>query len=205
MQELVMGIEQRLPAKPASTALLVGVSGIDGSGKGYVTAKLSERLRKRGISVAVVNVDGWLNLPHIRFDPANLAGNFYRRGIRMDEMFRRLVLPLRQERSIYLEVDHTEEMATEYRKHVYDHRDIDVILLEGIFLFKRECAGLLDLRIWIDCDFDTALRRAVTRSQEGLDPKETERAYRRIYFPAQRLHFAIDRPGESANIVYENP
>ena len=72
-------------------------------------------------------------------------------------------------------------------------------------MFKRGYAGLLDLRIWIDCDFETALRRAVARSQEGLDPKETERAYRRIYFPAQRHHFAIDRPGESANIVYENP
>lgn len=204
MDELVREIEQRTVRKPAGKSLLVGISGIDASGKGYVTAKLSVSLTTRGINIAVINIDGWLNLPSVRFDPADLAGNFYRRGIRMEEMFRRLLLPLKDGRSIYLEADHADETATEYRKHIYDFRDIDVILLEGIFLFKREYASVHDLRIWIDCDFDTALRRAIARSQEGLSPDATADAYRTIYFPAQRLHFRIDRPRNTADLIYSN-
>jgi len=46
---------------------LVGISGINGSGKGYLTRDIDRRLRSRGFTVAVINVDGWLRLPHERF------------------------------------------------------------------------------------------------------------------------------------------
>jgi len=47
--------------------LLVGISGIDASGKGFVTTRIAESLQKRRIKLAVISADGWLNLPHVRF------------------------------------------------------------------------------------------------------------------------------------------
>ena len=184
-------------------ALLVGISGIDASGKGYVTEKLSQELSSRGYRTAVIGVDGWLNLPHIRFDHSDLAGNFYRNAIRFDEMLDQLVLPLRRDRSINLLADFAEETAAEYRKHNYRFDDIDIILLEGIFLFKREFVHYYDLKIWIDCPFETALERAIARSQEGLSPEETISAYETTYFPAQRIHFDRDDP-RAADLLIDN-
>ena len=43
---------------PRQRALLVGISGIDGSGKGFVAERLATRLSERGLRVANVNVDG---------------------------------------------------------------------------------------------------------------------------------------------------
>jgi uridine kinase len=117
--------------------MLVGISGIDASGKGYLIRLLNERLRAKGLNTAVINIDGWLNLPQVRFEPDDPTANFYSNAIRFDEMFDRLVLPLRENRSITLTADFTEETAAEYRKHNYCFDDIDIILLEGIFLFKR--------------------------------------------------------------------
>jgi uridine kinase len=189
---------------PGDRAVLVGISGIDGSGKGFISGKLSDELTKRGSPVAVTNADGWLNLPSVRFDATDPAGNFYRNAIRLDEMFESLILPLRDRRSIRAEADLTEETAVEYRRHAYDFRDIDVLLLEGIFLFKKQYVDHFDLRIWIECPFETALERAVARSQEGLPPDETIAAYETIYFPAQRLHFRLDDPAASADVVLRN-
>lgn len=184
--------------------MLAGISGIDASGKGFVTERLAAALRARGLSVASTSVDGWLDLPSVRFDNNDPAGNFYRRGIRMDEMFERLILPLRDRRSIRIEADHMDETASAYRKHVYNFFDIDIVLLEGIFLFKRRFVRHFDIRILIECSFQTAMARAIARSQEGLPPHETVHAYETIYFPAQRLHFDLDRPNSSADIVYPN-
>jgi uridine kinase len=183
---------------------LVAITGIDGCGKGYVTARVTGALRSKGLRAAAINIDGWLNLPERRFDPANPAEHFYLHAIRFDEMFSQLVLPLRENRSIRCEADFAEETATDYRRHVYEFESVDVIVLEGIYLLKRAFQCNYDLSCWIDCSFDTALDRAVARAQEGLSAEETIRAYRTIYFPAQEIHFRRDHPQRAATLHLSN-
>src|SRR5207247_1264150 len=76
-------IEKREALSP-ERALLVTISGIDASGKGFVAARIAESLKKGGIKPAVINVDGWLNLPHVRFHRRNPARHFYENAIRFD-------------------------------------------------------------------------------------------------------------------------
>ncbi len=118
-------------SKPAG-ALLVGVSGIDGSGKGYLTREIVLRVERSRVRAVALNVDGWLNLPEVRFSRERTAERFYERALRLDEMFENLVLPLKQKRSIRLVADFTEETAASYRPHVYEYDDVEVIVLEGI-------------------------------------------------------------------------
>jgi uridine kinase len=183
---------------PAERCLLVGISGIDASGKGFTSRKLSRELRSMGYRVALINVDGWLNLPAVRFSEYDPGAHFYQYGIRLEEMFERLIEPLKRDRTVDLQMDYMEQMASEYRPHRYSFSDIDIILLEGIFIFKRRFVDLFDLRIWLDCNFEVALERAVARGQEALSPAETIRAYKNIYFPAQQHHLATDSPIENS-------
>jgi len=196
-------IEKRKAVSPQH-ALLVGISGIDASGKGFVTARIAELLGKRGIKLAVINADGWLNLPHARFHRQDSPKHFYEDAIRFDEMFERVILPLRATRTVSVESDFTEETATAFRKHRYAFRNVDIVLLEGIFLFKPAYRHHFDLTVWIDCSFESALERAIDRGQEGLPPAQTIKAFQTIYFPAQRIHLARDNPREAADIVLTN-
>ncbi|HVE55387.1 MAG TPA: hypothetical protein VNB22_01065 [Pyrinomonadaceae bacterium] len=204
MNEITNLILSKRKEMPAEQSLLAGISGIDASGKGFVTAKLAKELEFKGFSVANINADGWLNLPQIRFDKTNPAENFYENAIRFEEMFERLILPLKENRSINLNADLAEETAAEFRRYEYFYKDIDIILLEGIFLFKNRFKNLFDVQIWIECPFDIALKRAIARSQEGLSAAETIKAYETIYFPAQKIHFAKDAPQASADLVWQN-
>jgi uridine kinase len=196
-------IEKRKALSP-QRALLVGISGIDAAGKGYVTAMLAERLRARGWNVAVISADDWLNLPKVCINRDNCAEHFYKHAMRFDEMFGQLVIPLRQNRGVSLTADCADAKATAFRKECYDFRNIDIVLLEGIFLCKPTYRNHFDLTVWIDCSFEAALERAIKRSQEGLPPEETVRAFETIYFPAQRIHLARDNPRETADIVFTN-
>jgi Phosphofructokinase len=125
-------------------------------------------------------------------------------AIRFDDMFAQLVLPLRDRRSVHVEADYAKETATQYRKHTYDFRNIDVIVLEGIYLLKREFTHYYDFSVWVECSFKTALKRALKRGQEGLPPAETIRAFETIYFPAQKIHFERDHPKQAAAMVFDN-
>lgn len=204
IDEVVNRIHDRRAEVPVERSLLVGISGIDGCGKGYIAGQLEAHLGQRALASVVINVDGWLNLPETRFDPAAPAENFYRRAIRFDQFFSDLIVPLRDHRSVHLTADFAAETATQYRQHVYDVRNVDVVLVEGIFLFKNEYRDFFDLRIWIECSFATALARAIERGQEGLTAAKTIDAYETIYFPAQRIHFERDEPRAAADLVYAN-
>ena len=204
MDRIIRAIVARRAEISPKRAVLVAISGIDAAGKGYCAARIAESLGQQNLKVAVLGADGWLNLPKVRFNSENPAEHFYEHAFRFDEMFETLVIPLRQRREIDLQMDYTEETATAYRKHRYQLREIDVILVEGIFLLKRMLRPHFDLACWVGCSFETALARAVKRCQEGLPPLETIRAFETIYFPAQRVHFERDAPQPGADLILSN-
>lgn len=180
MSELASAIIEKRRATTSEGAILVAISGIDASGKGTLASRLAAHLRDRGMTVESIGADVWLT----PLDRLNLAPDpgeqFYLHAIRVDEMFRGIA-GLQEE-----------------------GRSIEVILLEGIFLFKRALQSRYDFSIWVDCRFETALGRALARNQEGLRRERLLTDYRRIYFPAQELHLRRDNPREFANIVYLN-
>jgi len=204
MNEVVARIVRQRAVAPDRRSLLVGLSGIDASGKGFVAKQIEARLAQHSIAAANINVDGWLNLPERRFNSTRPAEHFYENAIRFDELFAKLLLPLREQRTVNLVANFIEETAKTYRQCTYSFKNVGVVLVEGIFLFKSEHRKLFDLAIWVDCSFPTALSRALTRGQEGLSPAETIRAYETIYFPAQKIHFDRDNPRETAHLTIDN-
>lgn len=204
LSTLVAGIRACRSTIPLHRSVLVGLSGIDGSGKGYLATTLCAELQRANLRVALLDVDGWLNLPATRFSRTNPAEHFYHHALRLEAMFEQLVLPLRDHRTHRLVAQYVEETATTYRDHLYDFHDVDIVLLEGIFIYKRAHRAYFDRALWIDCTFETALERALQRAQEGLPPAETTAAYETIYFPAQRLHFERDEPRRSADGIMAN-
>jgi uridine kinase len=199
--EMILAGRRRVPAHES---MLVAVSGIDGSGKGYVTERIIAYIQRKSLHAVTVNVDGWLNFPSRRFHKERPEEHFYRHAIRFDDMFEQLILPLKRQRSIRVEADLAEETATVYHRHVYDFRDVDVIVLEGIYLLKRAFRRYYNLALWVNCSFETALIRALRREQEGLSPDETIQAYQTIYFLVQYIHFALDDLRSSADAILDN-
>jgi uridine kinase len=191
------------PIRNGRKARLIAISGIDSSGKGYIASRLSQCLSSTGARVALLGIDGWLNLPYVRFSVNDAGRHFYRNAFRFEEMFSQLVDPLVSDGSIDVLTDFTEETAHEYRKQRYTFADVDTILLEGVLL-RRDLRSRYDLRVWIDCSFETALQRAVARAQEGLGPDDTAAAFQTIYFPAQQVHFLEDNPIAYADLTFEN-
>jgi putative protein kinase ArgK-like GTPase of G3E family len=43
------------------SAFTLAISGIDASGKGYITKLVQEELERRGLKVANINIDPWQN------------------------------------------------------------------------------------------------------------------------------------------------
>jgi uridine kinase len=196
-------VESRKAGAPAH-APLVGLSGIDGSGKSTFAAAVVAALARRGLRIAALALDLWHRPRAERMGGTDPAQRFYDRAYRFDELFTHVLEPLRRTRSVRAEADALDVASDGLVRRTWEFKDIDLILLEGIFLFRRDLAARFDRRWWIDCSPRVATTRALARNQEGLDGEALRLEYETVYEPAQRLHFKLDYPVAHADLVFEN-
>jgi uridine kinase len=182
----------------------VAISGIDGSGKGFVADLLQNELEKQNLKVANINIDPWQNPIVLRLKKENPVENFYREVFRWDDFFTQLITPMKKSGSIYLETMLIRTDADEYYPHVYNFIDVNILLIEGIFLLKKALLNYYDSKIWIDCSFETGLQRAMARNVENLSKEQLIHDYNTYYYPAQQYHFQQDNPQKSSDIIYCN-
>ena len=196
-------INQYKKYKPMS-AFAVAISGIDGSGKGFVAQQLQNLLEENGCRTALVSMDEWQMPKAVALMKENAAENFYHNVFGWNAFFDSFFIPLQKDRSIQLAVKHFSNPNDEVVIKKYDFSNINILLVEGIFLLKKDLAMFFDYKIWIDCSFETSLKRALQRNQEGLSNLELLNDYNTYYHPAQQYHFEKDEPRKNADTIFIN-
>ena len=197
-------IEQQFKRRNKQRLFTVAISGIDASGKGYITQLIQGGLEARGYNVANINVDPWQNPIAIRLKKENAAENFYTHVFRWKEFFRELIIPLQQEKGIELPAKLLFTDSDQYYTHTYRYEKLDFLLIDGILLFQEKYLGHYDYKIWVHCSFETGLKRALERNSEKLAEKQLISDYNNYYYPAQYLHFERDNPKDEADLIFDN-
>lgn len=204
VQELCNSIIEKKKIYDGDRLFTVAISGIDASGKGYITKLLQQELESRGYKVANINIDPWQNSLPIRLRKKNAAENVYENIFRWNDFFEQLIFPFQKNKAIYLETKGIRSDADVYYPLVYDYKETDILLIEGILLFKKEYFLYYHYRIWIECSFETGIKRAIRRNTENLSEERLILDYQTFYYPAQLLHFDKDNPRQVADIVFNN-
>lgn len=186
------------------TAFTVAISGIDAAGKGHISKLLQDELETKGLNVANINIDPWQNPIPIRLQKENAAENFYSNVFRWKDVFEQLLEPLKTNRGISLQTKLIRTDVDEYFDHTYKYKNIDFLLIDAILLFQQRFIPFYDYKIWVDCTFETGLKRAVERNVEKLEEEQLVHDYHKYYYAAQYYHFEKDGPRQSADIIYNN-
>jgi uridine kinase len=202
--ELAEKVIEQYKLHSASSAFTIAVSGIDASGKGYISKLLQQELESRGLKVANINIDPWQNPLSIRLQKENAAENVYENIFRWDDFFEQLIFPLQKNKEIYLETRGIRSDADIYDPLVYNFKNLDILLIDGILLLKKKYLAYYDYKVWVDCSFETGLKRAIKRNVEKLDEEKLVYDYHTYYYPAQLLHNEKDNPQKTADIIFNN-
>ncbi len=204
-----MSLETQIEENPKlkrGKNVLVGISGIDGSGKSTYAQALKRSLQARGLAIGLVASDNFFHPKPVRnANPDQITGYF-------DESFdfRRLVdkvlNPIRHSTAVTTKLPVLDLVTDEQSERMFQFSGPGVVIVEGVFLFRRELQSHFDLKIWLDVTFETAESRVVARPRDRRhgDADEIRRRYNERYFAAQRHHIERDRPAEAADIVIAN-
>ena len=161
----------------STRAFLVAIDGPMAAGKSTLTRQIAAQLESRGLQVAVVHGDDFLNPDAVRKPPQPLQGEpldkaltYYEHTVN-EERMAEMLQAIRQPGGFtgeYLAYNLKEDAYQEPRP--YDIKPGTIVLVEGLFLLKEGMRRLFDTSIFMDLEPEQTLARALSRNaQEGND------------------------------------
>jgi uridine kinase len=202
LQRLAQLITQR---KSAERPIVVGITGMDTSGKSEMTSALSSELRRESQHVQVVHIDDF-HRPRAQRYCSDMPEpvQYYERSIDFERVARDILQPIREtgQLSVALTLlDLPSDTWTLQRS--YAASDQTVVLVEGVFLFRPEVRDLIELLIYLHVDKDVVLERGRARDMPSQG-EDVMRKYHTKYLPAQRTYLAAHPPESHADVIIDN-
>jgi uridine kinase len=185
--------------------MIVGVTGIDASGKSTMTTLLAEELKRSGLSVEIVRLDDFHQSRADRH-PTEIPEpeQYFEHGFDFERLRNEILKPIRDNgilEASLVSLDLLEDAWTAERKYSVS-RDT-IVLLDGVFLFRPDIAHFLDLIIFLEVDAKIVLERAQQRDVPAHGAEIMQR-YETKYLPAQRAYLEEYPSERNADVIIDN-
>lgn len=191
-------------ALPTERARLVGLNGVDTSGKTVFADALAEFLTARGQPVTLIHGDDFHYPRARRSQDADLVRGYIAHAFNLPLLEAELLSPARRgepvDKTLTL-LDLDSDTFTLTRRYVI--RPTTIVLVEGVLLFRPPIDAYFDLRIFLHVPFDEVLRRVAVRDVPRYGPGIVERYHTR-YIPAQQWYLETHHPKERSDFLVDN-
>lgn len=207
-EQLLQFLSERIIETKKDQPVLVGIDGVDASGKTTLAEDLANYLKNFNRNIIRASIDGFHNPEKIRYQRGRDSfEGYYYDSFNHKAVTGNLLSPLKTGN-------------LEYRRAVFDYRidsEVDsciekatndsILLMEGVFLFRPELLSYWDIKIFLDVPFESTVKRAIKREAEiehlGEESQIIEK-YRKRYIPGQELYFKEANPKKKADIIIDN-
>lgn len=146
--------------------VIIGVSGIRLSGKTGLLGEMTNYFSKSGVSVKSISFSERPGIVEEALNRKNPSKYYYENAFECNRL-----------------------------KELMGECDEQVLIVEGLLLFKNTVDIPFDFRIWVDCTFTTSASRASDEERELVS---------NLYMWLMRQHFSIDEPKNKADFIFIN-
>ena len=206
-QQMVIELANKILEHKKGLPLRVGIDGIDAAGKTFLANEIARYLEGNGHPVIRASIDGFHNPRNIRHQHGSYSPEGYYYDSFNYELLKICLLePLEPEgnrlcRLKAFDFKTDTEIDTDEIKATNAH----ILIFEGVFLFRSEIEQHWDLKIFVDIDFQTSLKRALERDLYLFgDEKEILKRYQERYIPGQKMYIELEKPKAKADIIVDN-
>lgn len=182
----------------------VGVDGLGGAGKTTFVQKLKEDLKNKGYDVVTIHLDDhivesskryntgyeeWYEYYYLQWDIKLLQTELFQTLLCGNKLMK---LPLYNKT--------TDTVST---KEIYITPS-SIVLIEGIFIQRREWRKYFDFVIFIDCPYKERAKRVLTRDLYIGNYQSRLNKYQKRYWIAEENYIKMEDPLEKADVIYNS-
>lgn len=205
--EFLQLLAQKILKRKQNKVFVVWINGVDGSWKTYLWRELYKYFEDQWYRVDLISVDDFLNPREERYKKwIESPEGFYYDSYNYEDFITYVLRPFSEWKWKFCRKIFDIEQNIEIEKMFLDVGSLDIVIVEGIFLFRPELIDSFDYKIFLDVSFDVILQRNIYREADKRigEQKEIIERYQKRYIPGQKLYFQIAHPQAKSDIIIDN-
>lgn len=188
--------------------VIVGINGVDGSGKTVLAVNTAEALQAMGVPVCRISVDDFLHPREHRYRRGRQSPRgYYEDSVNYEVLVESALKPALLAEGVHkkCKTKHLDIINNKEDPVFQELDDSSCILVEGIFLFHPLVVPYVHVKIFVHADFEVILDRVAMRDRSIFGNEDAVRLqYESKYIPGQKLYLKDIKPRDLADVVVEN-
>jgi uridine kinase len=199
---ITKALHEVLKKKQFGKRLIFGVDGLSGAGKTTFVKEFERELVKHNIQSAVLHLDDliverrkryrtgfeeWYEHYFLQWDIPSITNNVFTSWARGETT---------------LELDVYDSQTDSLTRKTMRVPDDGILIVEGVFLQRKEWRDFFDLVLYIDCPRSTRFERVTSRGHHDIQDQERIERYKRRYWAAEDYYLETEKPLQRADLVW---
>lgn len=181
---------------------VIGIDGLSGAGKTTLVNQLESELKEM-FQIVVIHMDDHIVERNRRYNTGYAEWyEYYYLQWEIKELTEKLFKSIRKDHKITLPY-YEKAIDKNINKTISIPPD-SIILIEGIFLQRKEWSTLFDYVIYIECPREIRYERVLKRDQYIGNRQEIIDKYKRRYWLGEKHYLEMEDPIRTANKVYKS-
>jgi len=186
--------------KKKDRAFVIGVNGIDCSGKSMFADSLEKYLASMGFETQFISIDDFHNPAAYRYSGKNQSDNYYNRSFNINNIIEKLLTQINRKISYQVKLPVLNVQTDKYdTEKGYTFNQNTIVVFEGVFLFRKELSPYIDYKVFLEITFEECKRRAKIRDSQASLEKYEEK-----YIPAQKRYLNEYPALKTADMIIDN-
>jgi uridine kinase len=197
MEDNLFTLLDKIPKIEEGNRFVLGIDGLSRSGKTTFVSKLKQVLQEKNVPVSIFHIDDyiverkrryntgneeWYEYYYLQWDVEWLKDNFFKKLKISNELH----LPIYDNHSDTHKVQKVNIPGT------------CLIIIEGVFLQRREWKNFYDFMVYIDCPRDKRFNRESDYTKSNIEK------FKKRYWKAEDYYLKTEAPKKQADLVLQN-
>lgn len=198
IETLYENIINRVDTKNIS---IIGIDGLGGAGKSTISEKLCQKLEDNNYHPILLHIDDFIHVREVRYNSAYPDWQcYYELQWRFDYFFD-VIKEIKSGKKDYIDIELYGKDNDTYIHQRFDINSNSLVIIEGVFLQRREFKHIFDYMVYIDIPEKVRLDRVLKRDTYIGDEKQIVDKYKNRYFQAEHKYVEEYQPQNNADLV----
>lgn len=197
MEDKIAILFKKIPKAEQGQKVVLGIDGLSRSGKTTIVRNIEQHIQEKNILACVLHIDDYIVERERRYNTGNEEWYEYY-NLQWDVEWLKENLFKKLKETNELQVLTYDNSSDSQQLHKIIIPDTCLVIIEGVFLQRKEWRDYFDFMIFLDCPREERFNRESVETQNNFGKFEKR------YWKAEDYYMETVTPIEQADLVIQN-